>query len=250
MTVKAALEASQREGTGKSVTRKMRANGQVPAVVYGTDQETIPLTLNAHDTLHLFENISVDNTIINLDIDGLEEPLETLVREIQMHPYRHDILHVDFLAIQRGVAIEVEIPVHFTGQSIGVRDNGGVLDVILHDLRVRCVPADIPEEIVVDITELDVGDSIHVEDIEAPEGVEFVTEGIRTVCAVNIPKLLVVDEEEEEEGLTAEELEALVEAGEISEEEMEAQLEEAAEEGEEGEAEEGAEAADEEATDE
>lgn len=197
MTVKAALAAEKRDGTGKSVTRKMRVAGKIPAVVYGAGQESMPLTLDAHDALQLFQSISVENTIISVTIEGEDEPLETLVREIQIHPLRQHILHVDFLAIQRGVAIEVEIPVKFEGTPSGVRDGGGILDVILHDLRVRCIPSLIPEEIVLDITGLEVGESLHADRVSMPEGVELVTEGIRTICSVALPKVAVVDEEDE-----------------------------------------------------
>jgi large subunit ribosomal protein L25 len=217
MTVKAALAAEKRDGTGKSVTRKMRAAGKIPAVVYGADQESMPITLDSHDTLQLFQSISVDNTIISVAVEGVDEPLETLVREIQVHPLRQQILHVDFLAIQSGVAIELEIPVNFQGTPTGVRDGGGILDVILHDLRVRCIPSMIPEEIIVDITSIEVGQSLHAEEISMPEGVEIVTEGIRTVCSVALPKVVVADEEEEDlEGLEGEGAEGALETDEDS----------------------------------
>jgi large subunit ribosomal protein L25 len=205
MTVKAALAAEKRSGTGKSVMRKMRSAGQIPAVVYGADQESMPLTLDSHETLQLFQSISVENTIISVDVAGEDEPLETLVREIQVHPFRQNILHVDFLAIQRGVAIEVEIPVNFDGTPTGVREGGGILDVVLHELRVRCIPSLIPEEIIVDITGIEVGQSIHAEEISMPEGVELVTEGIRTVCSVALPKVAEVEPTDEDvEGLEVE----------------------------------------------
>jgi len=197
MTGKTGLTAKRRNETGKGAARRLRAAGQVPAVLYGKDQEAVSLTLDSREALHLFHSISVENTIVNVRIDDDKEELETLVREIQMHPYRPDIVHVDFYCIERGVELEVDIPANYIGTPAGVRD-GGTLEVILHEFRVKCLPSNIPEIIEVDISALEIGDSIHASEIRTQEGVELLTDPGQTICLVSAPR---EEEEEEEEEL-------------------------------------------------
>ena len=197
MTVKTGLRATRRYETGKGVARRLRAAGKVPAVLYGKDQESISLTIDAREALQLFYSISVENTIVNVQIDDDKEELETLVREIQMHPFRPDLIHVDFYSIERGVTLEVDIPANYIGTPQGVRD-GGVLEVILHELRVKCIPSLIPDTIEIEISGLDIGDSIHASEISTGEGVELLTDPGQTLCLVSAPR---VEEEEEEEEL-------------------------------------------------
>ncbi len=212
MSTNATLSAEPREGTGKGVARKLRAAGRLPAVVYGQDAEPRLLSIDAHDVERLFHRISVDNTIIALSIDGEKAAVDTLVREVQVHPYRNQLLHVDFYTIQKGVALDVDVPLRLDGVPVGVRLDGGILDHIVHDLSVRCVPSKIPNEVVVDVSELAVGDSIHVSDLEVEEGVEITTDPARTVCLVAMPK--VVEEEAPEEELEG--VEALEDAPEAA----------------------------------
>ena len=197
MTVNTGLMAKRRQETGKGAARRLRAAGQIPAVLYGKDQEPISLTLDAREALRLFHSISVENTIVNVQIDDDKEALETLVREIQMHPYRPDLVHVDFYCIERGVALEVDIPANYVGTPQGVRD-GGILEVILHEIRVKCIPSKIPDTIEIEISALDIGDSIHANEISMAEGVELLTDPGQTVCLVSAPR---VEEEEVEEDL-------------------------------------------------
>ena len=120
MAVNTVLEAKLRTETGKGSARRIRSSGAIPAVIYGREQDTISLTIDSRESKRLFQSVSVENTIINVKIDNEEEQFETLVREIQVHPHRDDILHVDFYRIERGVALEVEIPVDFIGNAQGV----------------------------------------------------------------------------------------------------------------------------------
>ncbi len=206
MIANTGLTAKRRSETGKGAARKIRAMGKVPAVIYGKDQEPIALTVDAKEAYQLFHSISVENTIVNVQVDDDDEVLETLVREIQMHPFRPDIVHVDFYCIQRGVAMEVDVPIKYVGTPEGVK-LGGVLEVILHELRVKCIPSRFPESFEIDVSALDVGDSIHARDIEMEDEVELLTDPIRTLCLVAIPKEEVVEEEEDlelEEGELAE----------------------------------------------
>jgi len=207
MSLNSVLKADKRHEAGKGVARKLRAAGQIPAVVYGDGQEAVPVTLDAHDTSVLFHRISVDNTIVSLEIDGDDGGIDTLVREVQVHPFKPVIMHVDFLRLRQGVAVDVDVPVHLEGTSEGVRVGGGIMEQIIHSLAVRCIPSKIPESIEIDVTTLEVGDSIHVSDLAEREGVEILTDPVQTICAVVLPKAIEEEEEEDEllEGVELEE---------------------------------------------
>ncbi|KPJ77733.1 MAG: hypothetical protein AMS19_12385, partial [Gemmatimonas sp. SG8_23] len=186
-----------------------------PAVVYGGADEAQHISLDAHDAEYLFRNISVDNTIVDLEIEGEKGGVQTLVREIQTHPWKATLLHVDFLRIQKGVAVDMVVPLHLMGDPVGVTMGGGVVEQIIHDLPVRCIPSKIPEVIEVDISALDVGDVLHISDITLDEGVEVTIAPERTICSVSLPKAAVEPTEEEELEAGAVEAEAAApEAGE------------------------------------
>lgn len=197
MSMHATLKAEKRQDTGKGAARKLRARGLVPAVVYGQGGEALALTVDAHEARYLFERISVENTLVALAVDG--DTIETLVREVQVHPSRLELLHVDFYRVQKGVKLDVEIPVHLNGTPVGVKSQGGVLQQVIHELPVLTIPSLIPDSFEVDVSGLDVGDSIHVGDLVLPEGVEVQLEADQTVCSVIVPRGLAADEEEEAE---------------------------------------------------
>ncbi len=204
------LKAQPRAETGKEAARKLRAKGRIPAVIYGKDMEPRGLSLDLQETEYLFNRISVENTILDLVIEGDKEPVPTLIREIQSHPHKPGLVHVDFLRIQKGVAVEVDIPISLDGVPVGVREAGGILEQVINELRVKCIPSKIPEVVSLDVTGLAVGDSLHVSDIDLGEGVDILVESDRTICSVQIPKVVVVEEEvpEEELEVGVEEVEA------------------------------------------
>lgn len=197
MSKTATLKAQQREGTGKGVARKLRQGGRVPAVLYGRGLEPLHLSIDEHDATQLFHSISVDNTIVTLEVEGEKKPFETLVREIQMHPWRASMVHVDFLRVQAGVAVDLDVPVHLEGVPAGVRLHGGVLEQIIHEVPVRCIPSKIPDQFVLDVSDLDLNESLHVSDIVLGEGIELRVPEDQTICMVAMPR--VVEEAEVEE---------------------------------------------------
>lgn len=199
MASQVTLKAEVRTGTGKGVTRKLRAGGRVPAVVYGSGKEPLSLSLGAHETELLFHSISVDNTIINLEIEGQKAPVSTLLREIQVHPVRPGIVHVDFLRIEMGVEVELEVPVHLVGTAKGVREDGGVMEQALHHLPIRCTPDNIPEDVKVDVTALGLGGIIHVGDLTLPESVVANVDADRIICSVQLPRVVEAPAETTEE---------------------------------------------------
>jgi len=198
MSDKAVLKAEKREGTGKGVARKLRQAGRVPAVLYGRELESMHLSVDAHDAELLFRSISVDNTIVTLEVDGEKEAFDTLVREIQMHPWRGLMVHVDFLRIQAGVAVDLDVPVHLEGVPHGVRHNGGVLEQTIHEIPVRCIPSKIPDAFHLDVTELDLNDALHVSDIVIEEGIELRIDPELTICSVAVPRVEEETEADEE----------------------------------------------------
>jgi large subunit ribosomal protein L25 len=199
MSTQVTLHAQLRDGRGKGAARKLRADGRVPAVVYGKEADTMALSVDAKEAEHLFQAISVENTIVELDIDGEGESFPTLVREIQVHPIRPLLLHVDFYRIQAGVKVEVEVPVNLNGVPEGVKSSGGVLQQVVHDLPVRVLPSQIPETVELDVTGLEMGDAIHIYDLELGDEVEILLEAERTIASVVAPKILAADEEDEAE---------------------------------------------------
>lgn len=222
MSTQVTLNAERRDETGKGVARKLRAAGKLPAVMYGADGESVSLVLDANDTSHLFHSISVDNTIVNLEVGGEAVPVPTLIREIQTHPFRAEILHVDFLRIQTGVEVELDIPVELEGVPTGVKDQGGVLEQTIYMLPVSCMPAAIPDLIRVDVSGLEINDSLQVAELDIPEGVEVLLDPERTVCSVQPPSMAAIPEDEDED--EDEEPEVIGEAP-MEDEEVEDELE-------------------------
>ena len=200
-TVLTVLKAQPRADRGKEAARKLRAGGRIPAVIYGKEMESRGLSLDLQETEYLFHRIAVENTILDLVIDGDDEPVRTLIRDIQSFPHKPGLLHVDFLRIQKGVAVEVEIPVSLDGVPIGVRESGGILEQLINELRVKCIPSKIPEVVSLDVTDLAVGDSFHVYDVDLGEGIDILVDQERTICSVQVPKVVAADEEVPEEEL-------------------------------------------------
>ncbi|HKJ01064.1 MAG TPA: 50S ribosomal protein L25 [Longimicrobiales bacterium] len=204
------LNATKRDGAGKGVARKLRQGGRVPAVMYGKDMDPVHLSIDAMEAVHLFHAISTDNTIVDLVVEGEKEPFPTLVREIQAHPHKHELVHVDFLRVQMGVAVEVEVPVELLGTPVGVKLHGGVLEHLVHEVPVKCIPSLIPESIQVDVSGLEIDDAVHLNELTFPEGVELLIDDDRTVCIVAAPRAVVEEEAEEgEEGVGAAEPEVI-----------------------------------------
>ncbi|MHB1298519.1 MAG: 50S ribosomal protein L25/general stress protein Ctc [Gemmatimonadaceae bacterium] len=181
------LSASTRTATGKGVARKLRAAGRVPAIIYGHSRSPQALDLNAHELQLMLEKHAYRSTVIELSFDGTSA--RTLIREIQRHPYKKIILHVDFQELVAGEKVTVRVPLQFTGTADGVKNGGGVLDQILHDLEISVDPSNIPHHIVVDVTPLGIGHSIHAGEIPLPEGVTLETEADSTVCVCAAPKV-------------------------------------------------------------
>lgn len=212
MAVTASLKAQKRDGTGKGVARKTRAQGLVPAVIYGHGEENRLLTVDGHELSLLFSRVHVENTLIELEIEGEKKPVRTLVREVQRHPHRGDVLHVDFFQIHKGEKVTVQVPISLVGAAAGVKA-GGLLQHARDELEVRCLADAIPDTIDVDVSALEIGENLHVRDLPPIEGIEILTDPVRTVCSVQPPIVAAVEEAEE---VVEEELEEIAEPEVIS----------------------------------
>jgi large subunit ribosomal protein L25 len=180
------LNASLRSDTGTGNARKLRAAGSVPAIVYGHGREPQPLSINTREVEKLLSTVSAASTVIELAFDG--GTARTLIREIQRHPVRRSIVHIDFQELVAGEKITVNIPLRFVGTADGVRNSGGILEETMHQVHLRVDPAAIPDHIDVDVTPLTIGHSIHIRDLKGPDGASLLDEPSATVCVCIAPK--------------------------------------------------------------
>jgi len=165
--------------------RALRRSGVIPANLYGHNgTESITLTLDAKVVERLLKKGSVSNTLIDLNVTDIPWRGKTLLREVQIHPAKRTPYHLSFFAVAGHGDTDVEVPVHFVGEPVGVKQNGGILDTLITSLMVRCAPESIPSMIEVDVSHLDVGDSIHIEDLKLPEGVKTAVEPGQMVASV------------------------------------------------------------------
>lgn len=184
------LTAERRSDAGKGVARKLRAAGKVPAVLYGQGVEPTPLTVESRDLTHLLHGSAGANVLVDLIVDG-EEHL-AIPREIQRDHIHSKWVHVDFLAVSRTQTITVSVPVHETGEALGVKE-GGVVEHHLREVQIECLPQDVPDEILVDITNVELGDMIHVSDLVVPQGATILTNPDDAILSVITPALLRVE---------------------------------------------------------
>jgi large subunit ribosomal protein L25 len=199
MATTATISAQTREGRGKGAARTSRREGRIPGVLYGHGEESVPLSVDAGELQKLVHSISIENTIVDLDI-GEREPYKVLIRELQRHPFRDEFVHIDFFHVAMDEKIQVEIPIVLVGTPTGVKNKGGILDHQLRELEVFCLPGSIPEKVEIDVSDLDIGDSVHVSEIQLPD-VEILTESDRAVVAVLAPTVVEVEEPEAEEAI-------------------------------------------------
>ncbi len=192
------IEAAPREAGSSNEARRMRRERKLPAVVYGGGKESHTITLDPGEIVSILKSESGQNTIFKLKIaDGSEE--NVMIFDVQIDPIKRSLVHADLLRIAMDVTIEVSVPLLIVGEAAGVIE-GGVLDHSLRELVITCLPADIPESIEVDVTDLEMNQSIKVEDIQVPANVTVVTEADRSVASVVPP----VSEADLEADLTVE----------------------------------------------
>jgi large subunit ribosomal protein L25 len=189
--MEATLEVVKRDGRGKNEANRLRASGQIPAVVYGTRRdgkapEGTSVAVDPKSVLRILHSESGANTLITLKLDGVES--RVMVKEYQLDPITHQLLHADFYQLAMDKAITVTVPIVLKGEARGVKQQGGLIDFVTREIQVQCLPTDIPEHIDIDVTELTLNQSIRVRDLPQDAKWKSVTDGDTMVVHIVIPK--------------------------------------------------------------
>jgi large subunit ribosomal protein L25 len=201
------LKVTQRHTFGKGSARTLRREGLVPAILYGPKRDSVPLTVSPLDLDKIYKTSASEQVIFNLVIEnGGTQNVTAMVKEVQAAPVTREYLHIDFYEISLDEEIVVNIPVEVTGKSKGV-ERGGFLNVVRYELEVSCLPTDMPDNIQIDVTDLDIGDAIHVEDLALIDKVKLLADPGLTVLTVVAPTIEEEELPEEEELEEAEEVE-------------------------------------------
>jgi len=203
------LNATMREVKGKGASRRLRHANTLPAIVYGAGKDPVSITLLQKDILHKLPDESFYSQVLSLSIEGKAE--DDLIRDIQHHPYKMEVMHMDFIRVRADQVVHVHTPLHFIGEDIapGVKTEGGVVSHVIMEVEVECLPKDIPAHIEVDVSEMHLGDILHLSDLNIPEGVSILAllhgdEQEHDTAVVNIHVRKVEVEEEEIETPEAE----------------------------------------------
>ena len=203
MSKQVSLAAQARSGNGKGEARGLRRQGRVPAIAYGAELDPTPISVDSLELYHALHTDAGSNAILRLDVAG--DTHLALAREIQRHPVRRDVLHVDFVTVSRNVKVSVDVPVHLEGvEDSPGNEEGGVISQELYTLAVEVLPLEVPDSITVDVSGMNVGDTIRVSDVTVPEGVEVTVDEETTVVTCVAPTLDLPEEGATEEALEGE----------------------------------------------
>ncbi|MBY0498718.1 MAG: 50S ribosomal protein L25/general stress protein Ctc [Nitrosomonas sp.] len=172
--MKIEISADKRTLQGKGASRRLRGSGKVPAVIYGGDQAAQSIEMDHNDLFHKLKLEAFHASILTLSVAGKKEPV--LLRDVQMHPFKKQVLHVDFQRVDKNKKIHMKVPLHFINAEIspGVKTSGGIVTHILTEVDITCLPGDLPEFISVDLAELTAGHTLHLSDLVLPKDVETV----------------------------------------------------------------------------
>lgn len=186
------LHASLREERGKKSNKKLGREGFTPAVVYKKGKDTVSLKINARELFKALHTEAGENIIIKLHIDAAKKGKErtVVVKEVQTHAIKDYLLHVDFHEISLTETLKVKVPIAGKGEAVGVKQDDGVLQHVMWEVEVECLPTNIPERIEVDVADIKIGESLHVKDIQVPEGVKILDNPEDVVFSVEHPKVI------------------------------------------------------------
>ncbi|TVR55980.1 MAG: 50S ribosomal protein L25 [Puniceicoccaceae bacterium] len=194
------LTVLDREGSGRGISRRLRASGRIPAILYGKISQPQSLAIDAKEIGLLLKEVGDSTAIIEIEQDG-REPRLSVLQEVQRDPMTDRILHVDLHEVSASEKINVSVAVHTKGEAVGVKIDGGVLEIVAHEIQVRCLPKDLPSHIEVDVSSLRVGHTIHIGELPAIEGVEVLDDEEQPVVSCVASE--VEEEEAAEEGAPA-----------------------------------------------
>ena len=196
------LQVGTRDERGTRAARRMRREGLVPAIVYGKDRDPVSVTVASHALSAALRTEAGLNAVINLDVDG--DGVLTVAREIQRHPVRGHITHLDFIKVSLDEEIQADVAIEFLGTPIGVLEEGGVAETVATSVLIRALPTEIPSSIEMDIEPLAIGDTLKISDLPVIEGVEYLEDAERPIVTILAPRK--IEEEEPEEDLEGREL--------------------------------------------
>ena len=179
------LTVAPREGRGKGAARKLRADGKIPGVVYGEGQEARPVVLD-RKAFDLLLRSGAQHGLLDLSFEGGSEPLKALIREVQVHPVGRHVVHVDLQRVSMRQKIRIEVPIVLLGKPEGVKTHGGILEHNLRNVEVECLPGDIPQQLEVDVTALNIGQSLHISDLKV-ERFTILAHADTTIATVSLP---------------------------------------------------------------
>lgn len=203
------IDCSQRASDEK--TKKLRREGTLPAVLYGHDgTNSVALKLSNYDAEALLRKATVNKSVITVNVPDLPWSGKVILREVQKHPWKNKLHHLSFFSIASQDFIEVSMPIHFVGEAVGVENNGGTLDMVMTEVQLKCPPDAIPQSLDVDISNLDIGDALHIGEIELPKGSSIAVDDKLLVVSVLAPRTTTLEEED----AAAEEAAAVVPEGE------------------------------------
>jgi large subunit ribosomal protein L25 len=181
------IQSNLREGRGKGANRRLRVAGRIPAVLYGHKSQDVALDVDPKEIFKILNSESGENTIFLLQVPGRDN-VNCLIKEYQLEPITHNLLHADFYEVAMDEVLEVDVPLEVIGEAYGVKTEGGLLDIVHRELRVECLPGDIPDNIEVDVTELKIGDMIRVRDLKVSEKIKLLDDPETVVLAVEHPR--------------------------------------------------------------
>ena len=195
------LVAEPREDIGKGASRRLRRDGKLPGIIYGTNKDASMVTFNHNDLMHHLEQEAFYSRVLTLKIGKKKE--KVVLKDLQRHPYKAILLHIDLQRIDEEQKLSMKIPLHFINEDkcAGVKQDGGVISHVVTELEIVCLPKDLPEYLEVDMLEVALNQSIHLSDIELPEGVQVASllhggDDTQPIAAVQIPKVIAIEEEE------------------------------------------------------
>ncbi len=199
------LVAEFREDAGKGASRRLRRQGKVPAIIYGGGKPPRALAFDANTLLHKMENESFFSSVLTVKVGDKEQP--SILKDVQMHPAKRQILHIDLQRIIATEKIRMVVPIHFANEETarGVKQSGGVVSHLLSEVEVTCLPKDLPEYLEVDLADMELDTMLHLSDIKLPAGVEIPelaqgAEHDHAIVSIHLPKAIKEPEEEEAEG--------------------------------------------------
>jgi len=196
--MKIEFTAFPRTAQGTGASRRMRGAGKVPGIVYGADQPAQPIELDHHALFRHLKMEAFHASILDMTIEGNKQ--QVLLRDVQMHPFRQLVLHVDFQRVDKNKKIHMKVPLHFVNAEIcpGVKLGGGVVNHVMNEIDIQCLPNDLPEFIVVNLDHLELGHSMRLNEVPLPAGVEVISRLKKenpTIVSVQVPKAIVIEEE-------------------------------------------------------